>query len=109
MKNDTPSIRTVTATEARQHWSDVVNEVARGESRILVEKSGLPVVAVVSARDMERLRDYEEQLRERWDALAVFSERFKDIPLEELEAEVDKAVAEVRREQRAEALARPSV
>jgi prevent-host-death family protein len=38
-------------SDAKQHLSQVVNQVAGGESRVVVEKSGLPVVAIIPFED----------------------------------------------------------
>ena len=38
----------MSASEVREHFSEVVNRVARGEGRVIVEKHGAPAVAVVS-------------------------------------------------------------
>lgn len=88
------------ASEARREWSQVLNKVFRGQTRVIVEKSGIPVAAVISAEDLKRFTQLEEQRKERFKALDRIREAFKDIPASEVEAEVDKAVAEVRAEKR---------
>ena len=40
------------------------NRVCRHETRVIVEKSGIPVAAIVSAEDLERLRWLDEEDRE---------------------------------------------
>ena len=40
-------------SDVKQQFSRVVNEVARGESSIIVEKHRRPVVAIVSYRDYQ--------------------------------------------------------
>jgi prevent-host-death family protein len=93
---------TMSASEVRQHFSEVVNRVARGEDRVLVEKHGAPAVAVVSLEDARRLRVLDRQMRERQALLDAFREPFKDIPDEELEREIQKALAEVKEDRRRE-------
>jgi prevent-host-death family protein len=46
---DQPVIETINASAARQHWSELLNRVFKGETRVLVEKSGNRVAAVISA------------------------------------------------------------
>jgi prevent-host-death family protein len=93
---------TMSASEVRQHFSEVVNRVARGEDRVLVEKHGAPAVAVVSLEDARRLRVLDARNAE-WQALLdAFREPFKDIPDEELEREIQKALAEVKEDRRRE-------
>jgi prevent-host-death family protein len=87
-------------SEVRSRWGKVVAAVHDGGKRILVEKSGVPVAAVVSANDLARLQRFEAERSKRFAALDRIGEAFKDVPLEKLEAEVAKAIAEVRDENR---------
>ena len=93
-------------SETKQHLSRVVNSVARGETRIVVEKSGLPVAAVITTEDYRRFKRQEQEreaVRARvYDAFGRFSDAFNDVPDAELERELAKAQAEVRAELRAE-------
>jgi prevent-host-death family protein len=43
------------ATEARAHWSEVLNEVHNRGARILVEKSGVAVAVIVPVSDVEQI------------------------------------------------------
>ena len=90
------------ASEVRQQWSQLLNKVFRNQTRVIVEKSGIPVAAVISAEDLERFKKLEEQRAQRFKVLDRMREAFKDVPPEELEKEVKRAVTEVRRERRAE-------
>jgi prevent-host-death family protein len=56
-----PMTKTIKASEARQQFSKVLNEVFRGESRVVVEKSGIPVAAIISASDFKRLARLEAE------------------------------------------------
>lgn len=53
----------MSVSEARQHLGDVVNRVCRGEGRVDIGRSGIPVpvAAVVSLRDFERLQGFERR------------------------------------------------
>lgn len=97
-----PTTQTVKTSEARQQWSQLVNQVGRGEIRVLVEKGGLPVAAIVSAEDLERLNRLDAQRSERFKALEESWVAFQDVPPGEVEREVAKAVAAARRKHRAE-------
>jgi prevent-host-death family protein len=104
MSTSPPAETTMKLTDTKQQFSQVVNRVARGEARVVVEKSGLPVAAIISAEEYRRFKDQErraarEALRE---AFTRLSEAFKDVPDDELERELAKAQAEVRAEMRAE-------
>lgn len=93
-------MQTVKVTDARQQFSELVNQVFRNRSRVMIEKSGIPVAALISAQDMERFGQLEAQREQRFRALAETGEAFKDVPVEELEREVAKAIAQVRAENR---------
>lgn len=97
-----PEIKVMSASEVRKHFAETVNEVARGEIRVLIEKNGLPGVAVIAARDLERLQDIDRERAEIFRRLAEARDALPDIDPEELEREAAKAIAEVRAEQAAE-------
>lgn len=91
MSSTAPATEILSATEARQQFSRLLNRAFRGNVRILVEKGGIPVAAIVSARDLERLQredDEEEEFR----VHREIGELFKDVPLDELEREVANAI-----------------
>ena len=92
--------QTVKASEARAQWSRIINKVARRQARVIVEKSGIPVAAIVSAQDLERLNQLEQQRAERFKVVDETRAAFKDVPDEEIEREVAKAIAQVRAENR---------
>ncbi|MBI4318178.1 MAG: type II toxin-antitoxin system Phd/YefM family antitoxin [Chloroflexi bacterium] len=92
--------KTMKASEARQQFSQLLNQVFRGEARVLVEKSGIPVAGIISARDLERLTFLEEQRQKDFAVLDEIGEAFEDVPKEEIEREVARALTAVRRKQR---------
>jgi prevent-host-death family protein len=88
------------ASEAREQFSQLLNQVFRGNTRVLVEKSGIPVAGIISAQDLERFNQLERQREERFKVLDETRAAFKDVPDEELEQEVAKALNAVRKERR---------
>jgi prevent-host-death family protein len=92
--------KTMKASEARQQFSKLLNEVFRGESRVVVEKSGIPVAAIISASDLQLLARLEQERAEQFKILTEIGGAFKDVPLEEIEREVKRAITQVRREKR---------
>jgi len=95
------------ASDVRQHWSKLLNQVFRKEVRVLVEKSGIPVAAIVSAEDFKRLARLDEELRRDFTIMDEMREAFKDVPPEEIEREVSRAISQVREEQRQHPAATP--
>lgn len=96
MSDQEPKTQVMKATEARAQWSSLLNSVFRRDIRVIVEKSGVPVAAIVSAQDLERLQRLEEDRAHRFRALDATREAFKDIHDEELEREVDRALLAAR-------------
>jgi prevent-host-death family protein len=93
---------TVNFTEARSHLSDLVNRVAREETRVVIEKHGIPVGVLVSPRDLRDLERMAERRSQQIEALRRIGAAFADVSDEELDREVSKALAEVREEMRSE-------
>jgi len=84
------------ASEVRQQWSKLLNKVFRNQTRVVVEKSGIPIAAVISAQDLKLLAQLEKQRDQRFKALDKIREAFKDIPQKEVEKEVKKALFQIR-------------
>ena len=63
---------------------------------MLIERSGIPVAAIVSASDLARLERMDKQREADFAVLDEIREAFKDVPSVEIEREIDQALAEVR-------------
>jgi prevent-host-death family protein len=95
-----PMTKTIKESAARQQFSQLINDVFRKESRVLIEKSGIPVAAIISAEDFKRLARLEQERAEQFKILDEIGEAFKDVSPEEIEREVKRAITQVRREKR---------
>jgi prevent-host-death family protein len=51
----------VPVTQARAEFADLVNRVVYGGERIVVTRHGKPIVALVSAADLDRLEEADQQ------------------------------------------------
>jgi prevent-host-death family protein len=100
MQEPEPMTKTIKASEARQQFSQLLNEVFRKETRVLVEKSGIPVAAIISAEDLKRLARMEEERSRDFAILDEMREAFNNVPPEEIEREVSRALSQVREENR---------
>lgn len=98
MENQKPVTETIKASEARKHWGSLLNEVSRSEKRVIVEKNGLPVAAIVSLFALNRLERYEQRQSQRLRILEEVGELFQDVSDEELEREMTNAVRQAREE-----------
>lgn len=101
---DEPPTETVKASDARSHWSSVLDRVRRGEVRIVVERSGAPVAVLISPADLSRLLRVEAEWDAPFQALDETRSAFADVPPGELDNEVAAAVREAREQLRAEAV-----
>ena len=96
MRERNPMTETINASQVRQQWSRLINKVFRGETRVVVEKSGIPVAAIISGEDLSRLNQLEDERRQRFAVLERTWRAFEDVRPEQLEAEVERAVREMR-------------
>jgi prevent-host-death family protein len=88
-------------SDVKAKLSSLVNEVYRKERRILVEKAGIPVAAIISANDLERLVQFERDWEERFEVVDRMREAFKDVPPDQIERDVAAIVREMRDEREA--------
>lgn len=95
----------MSASDVRKHFGEVVNRVARGEGRVIVEKNGAPAVGVVSMEDVRRLREEDGLLAERQFWIADLRSRFEGVSEVEYRREAERAVREAKEDMRHERLA----
>jgi prevent-host-death family protein len=103
MNEPKPTTQTVQLSEVTRQLTRLVDQVSHGQNRIVVERDGVPVAAFVSVQDLARLEHDEQERAERFRILDEIGAAFADVPADELEAEVARALDEVRAERRAEA------
>lgn len=102
------SIR-MTASNVRAEWGDLVEGVTAKQYRVIVERYGRPVAAVISADDFEaitqerdeelaRLRESNEMLQKKLATLTSrFAETIREIVPEELDR-MERSIERIRRE-----------
>lgn len=49
-----PETQTVPVSQARQKFGELINQVYKRQTRVIIEKNGLPAVALVAISDLER-------------------------------------------------------
>ncbi len=102
MHEQQPVTQTMKISEVRGQFNSLVNRVYRKETRVVVEKSGIPVAGIVSADDLRRLDRLDRERAERFNVIDEMRSSFRDVPADEIEREADRTLAEVRSEARAE-------
>jgi prevent-host-death family protein len=100
MREREPMTQTLKASAARQQWGQLLNKVFRRETRVIVEKSGVPVAAIISAADLEWFKQWEEEREKDFAILDEIRAAFKDVPDEELERQVTRALEKARAKRR---------
>lgn len=101
-EQEQPLTQTMKAIEARTRFSQVLDDVSHRRTRVVVEKSGIPVAVLVSMNDFEQLQLLAEQRRAAVDVLRRSRQAFRDVSPEELQRELDTALREVRQDMAAE-------
>jgi len=101
MSKYVPATETLKFTEARPQLSELLNRVFRREARIVITKGDIPVAALVSMNDLERLEKWSAEREADFAVFDQISAAFADVPEDELQREVDRALAEVRARRRA--------
>src|SRR5437016_734073 len=91
-----PATQTMKISDVKTELSSLVNAVNRRGIRVLVEKAGIPVAALVSVADLERLIQYEREREERFAIIDQMREAFRDVSPEEIERNVIAIIREMR-------------
>lgn len=102
MRDQEIMTQTMKISDVKNTLSCLVNKVYRKETRVLVEKAGIPVAALVSTEDLKQLARLDAQRAERRRLVEAMREPFPGVPPEELEREAERAIAAVRAQKRAE-------
>lgn len=87
---------TISVSEMRKDLANTLRRVEEGEVRYVVERAGRTVGVLVSERDLTAIQTREQQRADAWAALREMRKGFVDVPPDELQAEIDKAVREVK-------------
>ena len=53
---------TTTISQARNNLPELLNRVGFGQERILVERHGKPIAAIISLEDLKRLEAFEDAI-----------------------------------------------
>ncbi|MBI4974016.1 type II toxin-antitoxin system Phd/YefM family antitoxin [Candidatus Roizmanbacteria bacterium] len=93
-------IQTLKASDVRSNWSQLLSQVFRGETEILVEKSGIPVVAIVSTQDYLKLKEIKLRREKDFAILSQIRTAFADQTPKQINKGVMRSIAKVRKEQK---------
>ncbi len=92
----TQDLETMNVSEARKQFSDLLNRVHRDEELIVVEKSGIPMAGIVPMSVVRAAQEKEAQRQEFLQVLNTTRSGFVNVSEEEIEREIEKALAEIK-------------
>lgn len=108
-----PKVRIVTATEAKNKFGEMIKHAYASDEHLIVEKSGIPVVAIIPIADYQQLmpetkgpaaeridaaRRREEASRRLGEVLDRIHAHMPDVDEEEVDRDIAQAIQEVRAE-----------
>jgi prevent-host-death family protein len=94
-------VRTVNSADAQRCFDDLVDEVNEKRTRVVVEREGNVVGALISAADLEYLEHMDRQRAEHFKVIQEIWARNADVDPDEGERDIAEAIAEMRAEERA--------
>lgn len=95
--------QTLNASDVRSNWSQLLNKVFRGETEVLVEKSGIPVAAIVSTQDYQKLQHIKQRRKKDFAVINDIRTAFRNQTPEQIIKGVETSIAQVRAEQKSSA------
>ncbi len=90
--------KTIPALEARTQLGQIMREVQGGRVRVLVEKSGVPMVGIISAEEFQRVIAEREA---RFEVIDRIRRRLPSVSQAEVQRDVRETLKQVRRRRRA--------
>jgi prevent-host-death family protein len=75
------------ASEARQKVSEILNEVAYGHERVMLQRHGKDVAALISAEDLQRFEELEDRA-DLLDMAKVLAKGEMPIPWKQVKAQL---------------------
>jgi len=88
------SVRIIPAVEARTHLGDIMKRSFKKGERFIVEKSGIPMIVILSADEYTRLIQEREERFKIFDKIRA---KAPNIPSEEVDEDIQKAIQAVRK------------
>jgi len=91
-----PITETMKISEVRSQLNALADRVYKTGDRIIVEKSGIPVMVLLPAQEIQGYLTWKESRDDAFSILDRIREKSRGISEDELMREADKALAEVR-------------
>ncbi|MFT4037531.1 MAG: type II toxin-antitoxin system prevent-host-death family antitoxin [Thermomicrobiales bacterium] len=96
MRQYEPITQNMDIAEIESSLANVVSRVTGNDARVVVEKHGQPVAAIISIEDLRRYAQLEAARKNDFAVFDHIEAAFSDVPASEVEEAVDRALANVR-------------
>jgi prevent-host-death family protein len=91
------NIKTIPALEARTHLGEIMKRSFKKGERFIVEKSGIPMVVIINAREYEEYARIMQEREERFKIVDKIRDNVPDISSDAIEEDVQEAIKAVRK------------
>ena len=99
MKRKEPMLHTISATDARIRFGEVIRRAYSGQEHLIVEKDGIPVVVILSVPDYEEMRtELKLERFERMSRAAGLDAEKQGLTEKALEKELEEIRAQIYHE-----------
>lgn len=89
--------QTISISQARNNFSEIINQVFYQGKQFLVKKMGRPMAVLIRVEDLLRLTEQAEKAREkRFKDLFLIAEKNKDIPFSQVKKDINEALVGLR-------------
>jgi prevent-host-death family protein len=82
--------RTISDRQAKEHFAQLLQDVSRQSQTVVIEQAGQPMAVLIS---VEQYRQLKERRAAFFAMLDEVQQRTRQVPPEELEADIAEAVA----------------
>ncbi|MDO9513565.1 MAG: hypothetical protein Q7J59_03015 [Elusimicrobiota bacterium] len=86
--------KTIPALEARVHLGEIMKQSFKNGARFIVEKSGIPMIAILNANEY---RQFFQEREERFKIMDRIRTKLPNIPAEEVEKDIRATIKAVRK------------
>ena len=90
---DKNMLQVITTANARNNFSNLLGEVYYGGKKYLIQKLGKPFAVLLNVEEYKKLEELRESL---FKEIAANRNKNENIPLKEVETDVEEAVTAVR-------------
>lgn len=95
-----PTTETMSVSESRKQYSEILNRVFRDDERVVIEKNGIPIAAIVPMSVVHSVEEKEQRRANLLQAWRNAQQGFVGVDEEEAEREIAEALDEIKQERK---------